>query len=99
MGKLCRAIYRPDERIDPKYIRETNCPMRFRDYCAERCARIHIVTPNEFFNLTETLLPRLRLDIKVISPIFVNSVGTTGVTLGKKEKSSSFFRRKVSFSL
>ena len=35
-----------------KDIRKTNCPMRFWDYCAERRARIHNVTPRDLFQLS-----------------------------------------------
>ena len=35
-----------------KDIRQTNCPMRFWDYCAERRARIHNVTPRDLFQLS-----------------------------------------------
>ena len=34
-----------------KDIRKTNCPLRFWDYCAERRARIHNVTPRDLFQL------------------------------------------------
>ena len=34
-----------------KDLSQTNCPMRFWDYCAERRARIHNVTPRDLFQL------------------------------------------------
>ena len=41
------------KEIIRKYISQTNYPMRLWDYCAERRARIHNVTPRNPFQLND----------------------------------------------